>query len=683
MRLLELTTQATVGFSPASKSKLAAGYNLLMPPASQITPLAELLSALFYSDGRGGDGALAAGQDACALVVFQAANGAMYRLVRQLGGRGALQQWEAPRQAWREICQEARDITSVLRSSCGLPTKGQFESIFCFSPTFTLPAIERDRGPSIAGAGFGLGQGALGGFGGSAPLAAMAVRGAAALPATGLPLSGPGRALSSPGRALPLPSATMLPPLPPEEAQAIRDKLMAEIAAGKALDEWQFELEGLQQKLFLHRERLEARQQIANRLASCEADLRALGPSPEARGIDPAMLERAFHFDAALKRRETGLRDLREEARKLQERRAALCARPPWLQPKCLASGLAGLVCLVVGIAFYGNPLGLLALLSIVAFGYPALCCLGWIDESELCRGIERRAQRLKEGEQKLVEAFERDYGPAEGVLRALGMASGQEVREDQQRRQACGAALREARAALARFEADPGFQQSREEVSRLEAAVSELEKKIESVALQTTRDHHVAESELKALEARQNQPMPARRAAPDSGAMPAASPSLAASSDSPLAFGTDGRIPALIKLALDLWPGARLETMGPALRDRVGQFWAALTGRSECRIEFNAKAELTILGPDGALLSPEMGGDRELLFWSVRLALLEKILPARPIPLVLEEPCAGWPEPRARLFSKALIHLSRTTQILHVSALKPQGDAPGSALCL
>lgn len=676
MRILELTTQATVGFSPASKSALAAGYNPLVPPTSRITPLAELLSALFYGDGRGGDGTLAAGPSACVLVVLQAPSGALYRLVRQLGKRGVLQQLESPGQPWREICQEARDITSVLRSSCGLPTKGQFESIFCFSPKFPPPASERERGAAALGAGFGFGAGAPGGLGGSAPLAALKGP-AAALPSMGLPLSaqGPGRVLSSPGRALPLQPTALPPPLPPEEAQAIRAKLQAEIAAGKALDEWQFELEGLQQKLFQHRERQESRQQLADRLASREAESRAMGPSPEERGIDPAMIERAINRDAALKRRESGLRDLREEARKLQEQQAALSVRPPWLRPKCLASGLAGISCLMAGIAFYGSPLGLLALLGIVAFGYPALCSLGWIDEAELRRGIEQRSLRLKEGEQKILEAFERDYGQVEGVLRELGVASGQEILADRQRRQSLDAAIVEAREALTRFEADPGFQQSREEIGRVEAAIRELEKKIESVALSATRDHHVAESELKALEARQNQTMPSSRVGAIVNASSTALPSDAAGP--PSTSDADVRIPALLKSALDLWPGARIDTMGPALRDRVGQYWAAFTGRSDRRIEFNAKAELTVIGAEGTSLPPQAGDERELLYWSVRLALLEKLVTARPIPIVLENPCAGWSAPRAQLFARALAHLSQATQVLHVIAPDSRGGDP------
>ena len=694
MRLLELSTQATVGFSPRTQTTLAQGYNLLVPPTPRPAPLPELLSALFYNDGRGGDAALAAAQGACALLVLQGPGGVTYRLARQLGGRGALHQLDAPGQPWREICRDARDITSVLRSSCGLPTKGQFESIFCFSPRFKPPVLE--RGPSapfggglrfgaVAGSGpggGGLGNGAacfgtgapsgFGGFGGASGLSGLS--GQRPQPSS-LMSAGSTRPLSTPGRSLQMQQqAALPPPLPLEEAQAIREKLLAEIAAGKALDEWQFELEGLQQKVFLHREKMAAREQLAARVATCEAELTALGPALEERGVEGWLIERAINYDGALKRRDAGLKDLRDEAHKLGEQRTAVDTKPPWKRPELLASALAGVLCLAVGIAFYGSPVGLAALAAIAAFGYPAFCALGWLDEAELRRGLAQRAQRLRESEQKLVDSFERDFGPVEGALRALGLSSGQEVQADRERRAALTAALEQARRALAEFEAEPGFQQSQREDEQLQEKIAALEQKIEKVALQATRDHHVAESELKALEARQSQPLAAAPRAADesplvastvSGGITAASPPPPGASDN-----SDERIPALLKLALDLWPGSRLDTVGPALQDRVGQYWAALTQRPDRRVEFNGRAEAAVLGGGGASLALPAGDERELLYWAVRLALLEKLVTARPIPIVMEEPCAGWTEPRAQLFTKALQHLSAATQVFHVSAL-------------
>ena len=123
-----------------------------------------------------------------------------------------------------------------------------------------------------------------------------------------------------------------------------------------------------------------------------------------------------------------------------------------------------------------------------------------------------------------------------------------------------------------------------------------------------------------------------------------------------------------LLKLALDLWPGMKIESIGGALRDRVSQYWAALTGRPDRRIEFNTKAELSILGTGGAPLSLTEDDDRDCLYWSVRLALLEKLVAIRPVPLFLEAPGEGWPASRLQLLARAWAHLGQTTQVLHVA---------------
>ena len=173
MRLLELSTQATVGFSPRTQTSLSQGYNLLLPPSAQASPAASVLGALFYNDGRGSDAALASGQGACAMAVFQASGGVTYRVVRQFGGRGGLYQMDPATHGWREVCRDAQDITSLVRASCGMPTRGQFEAIFCFSPRFKAPSLE----PSGGGARFGTGlPGGFGAAGQLVPRATVMVR---------------------------------------------------------------------------------------------------------------------------------------------------------------------------------------------------------------------------------------------------------------------------------------------------------------------------------------------------------------------------------------------------------------------------------------------------------------------------------------------------------------------------
>ena len=729
MRLLELSTQATVGFSPRTQTSLSQGYNLLVPPASeaQVSPVASVLDALFYNDGRGSDAALASGQGACALAVFQASNGTAYRVVRQFGGRGGLYQMDPATRGWREICRDAQDITSLARSSCGMPTRGQFEAVFCFSPRFKVPALEPSGGGARFGTGLSSGGGRLGsgptapgrfntaspgslggvppgrfgtgmtqpgGFGGR--LGTGGGQGGFGMPPGAAPARfGSGRSLGSgrlntgapgtfgvsggaggSGTAAARPA--LPPPLPEAEARAIREKLEAEIAAGKALDEWQFELEGLQQKLFQQREKLEERSKLKDIADARQSELDAMGPAMEERGVEPWLIERIIAYEPAARRRDGSLHGLEEERKRLEGQLAAVETKPVWKRPQLIASFIAGVACMVLGVIFQGSPLGFVSLAAVAAFGYPALCTLGWLDAAELERGLRQRLLRLTEEEKQLQEAFEREYGAVDGAMRTLGVSGSRDILDDRNRRADCIKSLVRAQQALSAFDADPAFQALQKEAEGLQGRISELEKKIGQAAMKVTRDSHVAESELKALEARQHQPRNAVMSSPDpmrrttSGEMQMPfAPSWNSADPAAAQAQTmmDERIPATLKMALDLWSGIRLDTIGPALQERVTQYWAALTGRQDRRIIFSGRAEASAISGDGQPVPVSAGLERDLLYWSVRLALLEKILPQRPVPVVMEAPCAAWPEGCQQIFARALQHLSSATQVLHISA--------------
>ena len=472
------------------------------------------------------------------------------------------------------------------------------------------------------------------------------------------------------------------PPLPEAEAKAIREKLEAEIAAGKELDEWQFELEGLQQKIFQKREKLEERDKLKSLAEERQAELDAMGPAMEERGVEPWLIERIIAYEPAARRRDGSLHGLEEERKRLDGQLTTVGTKPVWMRPQPIISALAGVACMVLGVIFQGSPLGFAALAAVAAFGYPAFCTLSWLDAAELERGLKQRLVRLSEEEKQLLEVFDRDYGAVAGAMQTLGITSSREILEDRSRRAECIKSLVRAQQALSAFEDDPAFQTMIQETEGIQKRITELEKKIEQTAMKVTRDSHVAESELKALEARQNQPRnaamsspnPMRRTTTGEMQMPFAAPAprsgfpMAADQQDAASQAMDERIPATLKMALDLWTGIRLDTIGPALQDRVTQYWAALTGRQDRRVVFSGRAESAVVSGDGQPLSAPQGIERDLLYWSVRLALLEKILPQRPVPVVMEAPCAAWSESCQQIFARALQHLSSASQVLHIT---------------
>ena len=94
MQFLEFAFQGVRGFSPAMRAAMRPGYCLLKVAGANQPPLTGLCTSLLYPDGRGSDAEYKAlGQpQSRASVTMVAADGAVYRLVRGLGGAGALQQ---------------------------------------------------------------------------------------------------------------------------------------------------------------------------------------------------------------------------------------------------------------------------------------------------------------------------------------------------------------------------------------------------------------------------------------------------------------------------------------------------------------------------------------------------------------------------------------------------------------
>src|SRR5258706_11395247 len=92
MLLLELAIQSVRGFSPSIRVALKPGLVVLKSPAEAPAPMAGLLSSLCYPDGKGQDVSFVApGQKSGkAGVSFQASDHAVWRLVKVLGGQGAL-----------------------------------------------------------------------------------------------------------------------------------------------------------------------------------------------------------------------------------------------------------------------------------------------------------------------------------------------------------------------------------------------------------------------------------------------------------------------------------------------------------------------------------------------------------------------------------------------------------------
>src|SRR5262249_48557098 len=135
MQFLELSLQGVRGFSPAVRASLRSGYCLLKAPGAAQPPLSGLCSSMLYPGGRGGDAEYkAAGQPISrASLTMMAADQSIFRVVRSLGGAGALQQLNKTSNQFELVSEDPTEIAEFLRSQLRLPTRKAFESILAFA----------------------------------------------------------------------------------------------------------------------------------------------------------------------------------------------------------------------------------------------------------------------------------------------------------------------------------------------------------------------------------------------------------------------------------------------------------------------------------------------------------------------------------------------------------------------
>ncbi|MGI5865589.1 MAG: hypothetical protein ACOX6T_26505, partial [Myxococcales bacterium] len=471
MLILELATQAIRGFSSQARAVLKPGYNVLVPPAGTSPGMGALLSALLYNDGRGSDAMLGTGQaPARAGLTVHGRDGKTYRLVRNLGGAGALHRLE-PNNTWAVISQDPLEINNLLRGALGLPSKAQLDELFCLSAQ-QLPS----RRPAAPNASSGSGK----------PLGPVAAE-----PLTKL----------RPNALIEAAMAATKKKFDPAQAQKDAERLRAEIQAGKALEEAQFRLEGMQQRIFELEQRLKQLDKLVEDVDRAKQALRS-GHSLEALGLPPDAFERAARYDEAVKKRDEAIQKLREEEMANRAEAESAHVEPIWMSRGFQVGMGLGLLTLILGIVFRDTAGSYLALLDIPAFGYAGLCALRWIGDLQYRDSLVRKLSMNKDREQKLNLAFDNEFFPIKAAMRLVGVETGKEFIEFFGKRQAAEEALAAAEGKLAVARSDPELLGALDEQDALVAQARVLEEQISQMGAGITRDWRDAEAELQEIEA-------------------------------------------------------------------------------------------------------------------------------------------------------------------------------------
>ncbi len=635
MLVLEIATQQVKGFSPTARAVLKPGYNVLVPPQGSGANLVPVFAALLYNDGRGGDASLSTGAGARVGMTFQSGDGVTFRLVRSLGGGGALHRLE-PNRSWAVVSQDTAEIGQQLRQLLGLPGKAQFEELFSFA-SGQLPSLKPRASVASAAAPAGHGLAAGGGERSIRPNALVEAAMAASKKSTD-----------------------------PVKLRADLERLKAEVAAGKEIDEHQFRLEGVQRRIFELDEKLKQVDKLVAEVEQAKLVAPSQTHSLESLGLPPNGLELAARYDEAVEKLEAAINKLRDDEREAAERDGAARPEPVWLDRGFQVGMGVGALTFAMGPMFRGTGMGYLALLDIPAFGYAALSALRWIGELQQVASRGRKGALTKDREQKLQAAFDAEYFTVRAALKMANLETGKDLLEYLKVQEREGARLRDAETKLAEARSDAGLLTALDEQDQLAAEAKQLEERLSEMGAGATRSWREAEREMQEIEealAKADSGSGEGGATALGGSFPAAAGGAAAKGEDP--------VPRLIKLAADLFPSVPEGSLGAALRERAGQYITAFTDRRYTSVEIDAKGQAALLAPGRTVPAGQLDDkDLDALYLSVKLTLLEKYAPLGKPLIVLDEPFALWDPPKQILVSRMLKHIASSAQILHASAL-------------
>ncbi|MEW5741727.1 MAG: chromosome segregation protein SMC [Myxococcota bacterium] len=623
MLLLELAAQGVRAFSPSVRVALKPGYVGLKSPTDIPAPLAGLVLALCYPDGRGGDAAFLApgAKQGRAGLSIQGQDNEMWRIVRDLGGAGGLHKLNRATNQFEVATQDASEMGQLLRAQVGFPARTTFEQLF----TFTAGQLPSRR-----------------------PKQAKTVKMSVATPAKGKPQ------LQSAFDQYGLSSS--------DEAQT-RERiaqLEKELVTAKRAADLQFRHDGLQADLFKVEERYKQVEALRAKLEAARAEL-AQAPSPQNLGLPDDIVERVRRYPDEKKRYSDAMVKL------ANEREQALSSSGTWVLPlykdqRFVMSMLLGLA-LLIGPAFLEGGLRWLALASVPVFTFATLLALRFIEDLQHLSREAAKAEVFVQREKKLNDEFSLSNTIVQTAFEKTNVVTPDEFYTLMAKREALQPQVAALELEFAELQADPDTEKLGAEVQRLKAEMEEVNQQLHGLSGGYVREVREIERDLARLKGSVGPAAPAQTAVTEGFS----------AVDVP-ADGFDDPIPALLILGTDLF-ATDVPTLWSALRDRAVQYFSALSDRRYHGIDVDKEGHATAQAPGRAVAAGELPGkDLDLLYLSVRLTLLEKYSVQTRLPILIEDGFSGVIDaPKQPLFGRMLKHIGTLTQVLHVTGAAQQ----------
>lgn len=617
MHILEVAADGVRGFTAGARFSIPAGYVVLAPSAGHL-PLAGLLSALLFPDGRGGEAAFQApGRRGTITLVMQGKDQGTYRLLRELGGAGVLHRVEPTTNQSELVTDDTLEMAQFLRAQIGLPHKRTFEQAF----SLTLSQFPSKRAKP------------------------RAVPSAASTPSS-------------------LAAAQAVQPA--SDVQAARSKLlelMKELEAAQDLERMQTRLDAIVSDLSEVQTTLQAANALRDSLREAEAAL-ACAPSPETLQLPKDIAARAERFPQLVAKRDAAVAKLGTGS-DLEAGFGPKSVEPLKTNLRFWAGIGAGAVLFIAGVAIRGAS-RYVALLDIPAFGFAALTALRYVDDLQQAQRDSRRGERTASREKKILEDFDAEAAPIKKAMSALKVEKPEDIVPVLAKKTQLGRQVQELRLRLDAMERDSSHaavvgkeQRLKREQEALETQMSEKGGYVRE-AREVERDIDRVKRSIEAAN-------PAQLAATRETSTASAAP-LAALEDP---------LPSFLTIASDLM---MTDAAGAAnlLRDRLVQYFSALTDRRYSGLEVDNIGRATVLEGSrrvpAAELSPK---DLDTLYLAARLTLIERCGGREQVPVIIEDVLSAIHPSKVSLVGRMLKQIGTITQVLHVT---PHPDFPSMA---
>lgn len=635
MLILELAVQGVRGFSPSARVAFKAGYTVLISPTEIPAPLAGLTTALVYPDGRGGDGAflMPGSKVGRAGLSVQSTDQNVWRLVRDLGGQGALHKLNRQTNQFEVLTQDVAELSQALRSA-GFPARPTFEQLFTLS-VGQLPS-RRPRASAKATAG--------------------------------QPANSPAK--PPPGQRVQSAFDQYANELGPSDTGPSVEKLAAlekELAIAKEVSGIQFRMDGVQADAFKAEQRLRAYEELKEKLEAARAEL-FKAPTPQSLGLPDDIVERVRRSGDEKKRRDEAFARLDRERADAGLGEEAPRVAPVWKDPRFLGALVVGFLLLVAGGVLEGMG-RFLALLAIPAFTFAGLFALRFIEE--LQHGSRESAKRevFEVRRKKLEDEFGLAASVVQTALDKVEANTPDEFFTIMAKRAELQPAVGVLELEFADYESDPETAGLADTVTRLKAEHEEMNQKLLGMSGGYARETREIERELQRMKESLAGKAPTSTV---SGEFAAVQTGPQETFDDPC--------PGAMQLACEIF-SADVGTLWGVMRDRCVQYLVALSDKRYHGVDLDAEGSATVQAPGRSIVAGELPAkDLDLLYLALRLTIAEKAGAQTKLPLLIEDAFGGVIDAsKQSLFARMLKHIGTLTQVLHVigaSQTPPAADA-------